>query len=433
MQTVDLIIKKKNGSEFNEQEITYLINSYVAGDIPDYQMSGLLMAICFRGMSASEQYFFTKAMLLTGEQIDLSGLGGIKVDKHSTGGVGDKTTLVVGPILAACGLKFAKMSGRGLGHTGGTLDKLEAIPGFRINISSEEFFRQVTNISIAVIGQTAEIAVADKKLYALRDVTGTVDSVGLIASSIMSKKLASGADYILLDVKVGSGAFMKDIGEARVLARSMVDIGKAFGKTTTAVLTNMNEPLGEAVGNALEVIEAVEMLKGRGPDDFKTLCYELSSTLLVMTKLAKTYGEARNMVKKCVESGAALEKFQDLVRYQGGNAAVVHDYRLLPMAKYQINVESADEGYISCVDALAVGHAAMELGAGRKTKDDIIDPAVGLIIKGKVGCHIRAGDALAVIHANREINTGFINEVRKAFVIKKEEVDFENIILDTIF
>ena len=333
MRVVDLIIKKKNGETLSRDELHFLISGYVNETIPDYQISSLLMAICFQGLSEHEQSDLTLEMLESGERIDLSPVNGICVDKHSTGGVGDKTTLVVAPLVAACGMKMAKMSGRGLGHTGGTLDKLEAIPKFRIALSGEEFFRQVDEISLAVAGQTANIAPADKKLYALRDVTGTVEAVGLIAASIMSKKLASGASHILLDVKVGDGAFMKDLASAQELAEAMVAIGNRQGKKTVALLTDMDQPLGSAVGNSLEVIEAIETLKGRGPKDLETLCLEIATKLLLMTGFEKTREEAFERATTALKDGAALEKLKQMIFYQNGDVRVLEDYSLLPTAK----------------------------------------------------------------------------------------------------
>mgnify|MGYP000856148614 CR=1 FL=1 len=325
MRAVDLIIKKRENQVLTKDEIHFLIDGYVKGEIPDYQISALLMAIVFNGLTEEEQLNLTYEMLNSGDKIDLSSVPGIKADKHSTGGVGDKTTLVVAPIVASCGVKMAKMSGRGLGHTGGTLDKLESIPNFRIALTEEEFLKQVKEISIAVVGQTAEIAPADKKLYALRDVTGTVESIGLIASSIMSKKLASGASHILLDVKVGDGAFMKDLASAKELAQAMVKIGNNAGRKTVAVLTDMDQPLGIAVGNALEVIEAIETLKGNGPEDFKILCYELASELLLMTKVVDSKEKALELVDMKIRSGEALEKLRQMIQYQFGDERVIND------------------------------------------------------------------------------------------------------------
>lgn len=432
MRVVDLIIKKKEGQELTNEEIHYLINGYVKGEIPDYQISSLLMAICFQGLSEREQVSLTYEMLESGDKIDLSSLSGIKVDKHSTGGVGDKTTLVVAPIIAACGLKMAKMSGRGLGHTGGTVDKLESIPNFRIGLSTKEFFQQVEDISIAVVGQTANIAPADKKLYALRDVTGTVEAVGLIASSIMSKKLASGASHILLDVKVGDGAFMKNLDEAKVLAKAMVKIGNNSGKKTVAMLTDMDQPLGSAVGNALEVIEAIETLKGNGPKDFQTLCQELSVEMLLMTDYAKTKEEASKLVHEVIVSGKALGKLREMIVHQGGDPKVIDDYQIFPTAKKIIEVQSQKAGYIKKVHALTIGNAAMVLGAGRARKEDEIDMAVGIKVLRKVGDYVNVGDVLATVHANDKNVEEAIQEVNNAFDIVSEKVEKNKIILDII-
>ncbi len=432
MRIVDLIIKKKMNEELTKEEIYYLIDSYVKDEMPDYQMSALLMAINLNGLSEEEQVNLTYAMLESGEQIDLSKVKGIKVDKHSTGGVGDKTTLVVAPIIASFGIVMAKMSGRGLGHTGGTLDKLESIPGFQINLSQDEFIKQINDIKLSVVGQTLNIVPADKKLYALRDVTGTVESVGLIASSIMSKKLASGADYILLDVKVGDGAFMKDLDDARELASAMVAIGLKAGRNTVAMLTDMDQPLGEAVGNSLEVIEAIETLKGKGPEDFKTLCFEISAEILLLTKYSKTKEEALKLIENSITSGAALYKLMEMIAYQGGNANIIHDYKLLPTAKYEFSIKSALEGYVKKIHTLEIGNAAMILGAGRKTKDDNIDLAVGLRVLKKVGDFINKGDILAKVYAN----TSNIDEVEeiiiKAFELTNDEVQKNTLILDII-
>lgn len=432
MRAVDLILKKREGQALTKAEIDYLIEGYVQGSIPDYQISSLLMAICFQGLNEEEQVNLTMAMLESGEKIDLSGIDGICVDKHSTGGVGDKTTLVVAPLLAATGLKLAKMSGRGLGHTGGTIDKLEAIPGFRTSLSSEEFFRQVREISLAVVGQTANIAPADKKLYALRDVTGTVESVGLIAASIMSKKLASGASHILLDVKVGDGAFMKDLASARTLAQAMVRIGNNSGRKTAALLTDMEQPLGWAVGNALEVIEAIETLKGRGPEDFRILCREIVSELLLMTGKEKSLEAARKKIEDVIQNGAALNSLKDMIAYQGGDVRVIDDYSLFPSAKEIIPVKSKEEGYVKEVHALTIGRAAMLLGAGRRTKDDKIDLAVGVKVMAKVGDYVKAGQTLAYVHANGMNVREAVAAVEGAFLIVQERITANKIVLDRI-
>jgi len=432
LRAVDLIIKKKNGGTLTREEIKFLIKGYVDGRIPDYQMSSLLMAICFQGMNEQEQSDLTLEMLLSGERIDLSSINGICVDKHSTGGVGDKTTLVVAPLAAACGLKMAKMSGRGLGHTGGTLDKLEAIPNFRIAFSPRDFFRQVEEISLAVAGQTANIAPADKKLYALRDVTGTVEAVGLIASSIMSKKLASGATHILLDVKVGDGAFMKDLDSARELAKAMVAIGNRNGRVTAALLTDMDQPLGSAVGNALEVIEAIETLKGRGPKDLEELSLRIVSELLLMTGLENSEEEASARAKRALEDGSALNKFRQMIEYQGGDARVIEDYSLLPAAKITIEVRANSEGHVRNVRALAIGNAAMLLGAGRVTKEDEIDLAVGIKVHAKVGDRIKKGDLLATVHGNEKNLEEAVDMVRSAFEISDQKIVPNKLILDVI-
>lgn len=432
MRAVDLIIKKKNGLPLTKQEIHFLIEGYVNNSIPDYQMSALLMAICFNGLNKEEQVNLTTEMLKSGEEIDLSSIPGICVDKHSTGGVGDKTTLVVAPLVASCGLNIAKMSGRGLGHTGGTLDKLESIPGFRINVSSEDFFNQVRNIGIAVIGQTANIAPADKKLYALRDVTGTVDSVGLIASSVMSKKLASGAHSILLDVKIGDGAFMKTLPEAQTLARSMVDIGNSFGRKTVAMITNMDEPLGESVGNALEVIEAIETLKGRGPKDFTDLCYELVKEMLLVTGLVKSEAEAKKLILQKITSGEALHKLQEMIQYQGGNVNVINDYSLFPKAQKEIAIYAKKEGFVTKIKALDIGKAAMILGAGREHKEDTIDLAVGIKVLKKVGDQIHKDDVIAIIYSNGKNEEEAYKLVLDSFVVGDSKCLPNQLIYDVV-
>jgi pyrimidine-nucleoside phosphorylase len=432
MRAVELIEKKRDGISLSDQEINFLIQGYVKGSIPDYQMSAFLMAVMFRGLDESEQAFFTNAMLHSGEVIDLSPVAGIKVDKHSTGGVGDKTTLVVAPIVAACGAKLAKMSGRGLGHTGGTLDKLESIPGFQIEVSSADFYKQVNEIGLAVIGQTVNITPADKLLYSLRDVTGTVQSVGLIASSIMSKKLASGADKILLDVKVGSGAFMKTKEDAVELAEAMVKIGRNTGKETIAVLTNMDEPLGSAIGNSLEVMEAIDTLKGFGPKDFKELCFKLSSELVHLSGIANTIEEATRLVEQVVQSGAALNKLRQMIHYQKGDSNVIDDYSLFGEAKHRIKVLARRNGFLSHVDALKIGTAAMKLGAGRQTKEESIDPVVGIMIAKKVGMKIAEGDTLAIMHSNGKNEEEVYEMIIEAFYIIDTPVTPKDIIIDIV-
>ena len=434
MRTVDIITKKRDGGTLSKAEIDFVISGYVKGDIPDYQISSLLMAIFFKGMNQEEQYNLTKAMLESGEQIDLSKINGVKVDKHSTGGVGDKTSLVVVPLAASFGIKMAKMSGRGLGHTGGTLDKLESIPGFKIEVSPEHFIKQVNEIGLAIIGQSANITPADKKLYALRDVTGTIESVPLIASSIMSKKLASGADHIVLDVKVGKGAFMKDLDSATVLAEAMVEIGKLASRDTTATLTDMSQPLGCAVGNTIEVIEAIETLKGKGPKDFTELCVALTAEILMIANLAKDEKEARTMVEDAIHNGSGLGKLRDMIIWQGGNPQVIDDYSLFKQASDEINLEYLEdkEAYISEIDALKIGEAAMLLGAGRATKEDVIDEAVGVKVLKKIGDKVTKGDILAKIYTNGKGTKAAIDLILDAFVLSSDEVKPNNIILKVI-
>lgn len=432
MRMVDLINKKRENKPLSKREIDWLIQGYTNGEIPDYQVSSLLMAICFQDMNDEEMFYLTKAMVESGEILDLSNINGKTVDKHSTGGVGDKTTLALGPLIASCNVKLAKMSGRGLGHTGGTLDKLEAIPGFNIELSDSDFIKQVNDIGIAVIGQTKDMCPADKKLYALRDVTGTVESIPLIASSIMSKKIAAGAETIVLDVKVGSGAFMKDLQHARVLAKAMVEIGKQFKRNVSALITNMNEPLGEAVGNSIEVIEAIETLKGNGPKDFTELVLNLGAHILVNAKEVESIDEAMDLLKAQIDNNKALEKFQEFVKLQGGDPDVVNDYSLLPQAKYEYDVKANTQGYIKTIDALAVGNYAMKLGAGRQTKDSPIDLAVGVKIKQKIGDLVSKDTVIGKIYSNTELNEQDFNEFRKLFTFNNEKVLKNKLILDVI-
>lgn len=432
MRMVDLIIKKRENKPLSKREIDWLIQGYTNGEIPDYQVSSLLMAICFQDMNDEEMFYLTKAMVESGEILDLSNINGKTVDKHSTGGVGDKTTLALGPLIASCNVKLAKMSGRGLGHTGGTLDKLEAIPGFNIELSDSDFIKQVNDIGIAVIGQTKDMCPADKKLYALRDVTGTVESIPLIASSIMSKKIAAGAETIVLDVKVGSGAFMKDLQHARVLAKAMVEIGKQFKRNVSALITNMNEPLGEAVGNSIEVIEAIETLKGNGPKDFTELVLNLGAHILVNAKEVESIDEAMDLLKAQIDNNKALEKFQEFVKLQGGDPDVVNDYSLLPQAKYEYDVKANTQGYIKTIDALAVGNYAMKLGAGRQTKDSPIDLAVGVKIKQKIGDLVSKDTVIGKIYSNTELNEQDFYEFRKLFTFSNEKVLKNELILDVI-
>ncbi|NLW40229.1 MAG: pyrimidine-nucleoside phosphorylase [Tissierellia bacterium] len=400
MRIYDIIKNKRDKRELTTAEIEYFIENYTNGKIPDYQASALLMAIYFNKMNKRETLDLTKAMINSGDTVDLSRIQGVKVDKHSTGGVGDTVTLVVGPMVAACGVPFVKMSGRGLGHTGGTLDKLESIRGFRVELDEEEFIRNSNEINICICSQTANIAPADKKLYALRDVTATVEDLSLIASSVMSKKLAIGSNAIILDVKIGSGAFMKDLDDAIQLAKAMVDIGDGYGRETIAVLSNMDEPLGKAVGNALEVKEAIETLKGQGPEDLFELSLLLGSKLLVLANKVENEEEGKKMLIDAVESGAAYEKFKELVKYQGGDLNQIEDLNLLPKAEHVIEVRSKKEGYVKSLNAEEVGKCALMLGAGRENMESIIDYSAGIVLKKKVDDEVNKGDVLAEIHCN---------------------------------
>lgn len=400
MRMYDIIMKKRNGGELTREEIRYFVEGYTKGEIPDYQVSALMMAIYFRKMTEAETYELTMAMAHSGDMLDLSGIRGVKVDKHSTGGVGDKTSLVLAPMAAACGISVAKMSGRGLGHTGGTIDKLESFPGFTTALTRERFIDNVNRIGIAIMGQTADLAPADKKLYALRDVTATVDNMSLIASSIMSKKLAAGADAIVLDVKTGSGAFMKEEKDARALAEEMVKIGKSAGRTTVAVISDMDQPLGRAVGNALEVKEAIDTLNGRGPEDLMELCLTLGSRMLLAGGKAETEEQAEEKLRDAVESGAALKKLAQFVEAQGGDSRAVYHTELLPQAKILLPVPAPQDGYVSHIACDEVGICSLILGGGRETKESEIDLSVGLVLHKKVGDYAKAGETLAVIHAN---------------------------------
>jgi pyrimidine-nucleoside phosphorylase len=409
MRMVDLIEKKRDGKELSTEEIQFIIKGYTGGSIPDYQMSALTMAIYFQGMTERERADLTMAMVESGDQIDLSRIEGIKVDKHSTGGVGDTTTLVLGPLVASVGVPVAKMSGRGLGHTGGTIDKLESVPGFHVEIDNQEFIDLVNKNKIAVIGQSGNLTPADKKLYALRDVTATVNSIPLIASSIMSKKIAAGADCIVLDVKTGAGAFMKTLEDSRELARAMVRIGNNVGRKTMAVISDMSQPLGFAIGNALEVKEAIDTLKGEGPEDLTELCLTLGSHMVLLAQKANSLTEARQMLEKTIEDGSALETFKTFLSSQGGDASVVDDPSKLPQAKYTFELEAKEEGFVSEIVADAVGTAAMLLGAGRPTKESEIDLAVGLVLRKKIGDHVKKGESLVTIYSNFEN----VNEVKE--------------------
>ncbi len=431
MRAVDIILKKRNGQKLTKEEIDFLIEGYTKGSIEDYQMSAFTMAVYFQGMDYEEATYLTLAMLHSGDVLDLSKINGIKVDKHSTGGVGDKTSLVVAPLVASLGIKFAKMSGRGLGHTGGTLDKLESIPGYNISLSEDKFIKQVNDIGIALIGQTADLAPADKKLYALRDVTATVESIPLIASSIMSKKLASGADVICLDVKVGSGAFMKTEEEATKLAKLMVEIGKNCGKKMTAVLTNMDEPLGFAIGNALEVIEAIDTLNGSGPKDFKELCLTIASHLVLDAKKATTLEEARSLCEENIKNKKALATLASLVHAQGGDETYIYHPEKFTKTKYCFEVKASNSGYIHHMDALAFGNAAMLLGAGRAKLTDFIVHSVGIVLEKKVGDFVETGDTLAKIYANKEDIQTEYNMILDAYKMDSVRKDV-NLILKVV-
>lgn len=402
MRMVDLIEKKRDGKSLTKEEIDYIVTAYTEGSIPDYQMSALLMAIFYVDMTDEEITNLTLAMANSGEVIDLSSIEGIKVDKHSTGGVGDTTTLILAPLVASVGVPVAKMSGRGLGYTGGTLDKLEAIPGFKIELSEADFIRLVNESKVAVIGQSGDLAPADKKLYALRDVTATVSSIPLIASSIMSKKIAAGADAIVLDVTTGDGAFMKNLEDAKRLAQTMVRIGKLANRQTMAVISDMSQPLGEAIGNSLEVVEAIETLQGKGPKDLEEMCYALGSQMVVLAKKADSLEEARQLLEEALHSGKALEKFRQMITDQGGDASVIDDPSKILTAKYEVEVPAETSGVVTKLVANELGIAAMMLGAGRKTKDEDIDHAVGIKLHKKVGESVSKGESLLTIYSNTE-------------------------------
>ncbi|MBK5253696.1 MAG: pyrimidine-nucleoside phosphorylase [Peptostreptococcaceae bacterium] len=423
MNMNDIIYKKREGEKLAKEEIEYFINGYVKGEIPDYQVSALLMAIYFRQMDKEETFELTNAMRYSGDTIDLSGIAGIKVDKHSTGGVGDKTTLIVAPIASACGVPIAKMSGRGLGFTGGTVDKLESIPGFRTSLEPEEFLSQVNDVGISVIGQTAHITPADKKLYALRDVTSTVDNFSLIASSIMSKKLAAGSDAIVLDVKCGNGAFMENLSDAIVLGNIMTEIGEAAGRNTVAVITDMSQPLGKAIGNSVEVIEAIETLKGNGPSDITELAIYLSGVMIYLGGKADSLEEGRIKAKEVLKSGEALKKLRAMIIAQGGEGSVIDNYNLFPKHSIEENLLAKDSGYVSEITARNIGLASQHTGAGRATKEDNIDLSAGIYLHKKVGDKVTKGDVLATFYGNDRIKVlNAVKEADKAFILAKEEV-----------
>lgn len=432
MRMVDLISKKRHNIELTTAEIEWIINGYTNKEIPDYQMSALLMAIVFNDMTKAERLALTQAMVNSGDVVDLSAIEGVKVDKHSTGGVGDKTSLILGPLVASMGVPVAKMSGRGLGHTGGTLDKLESISGMKIEIEMDQFIQQVNDIKLAIIGQTGNLAPADKYLYALRDVTGTVESIPLIASSIMSKKIAAGADAIVLDVKFGAGAFMKTLDDAKELATAMVEIGRDAGRETVAFLTDMNQPLGFAIGNALEVKEAIETLSGNGPKDLEELVLQLASHMVVLAKKAANTEQAYAQLKEKLQNGEALQKFKEFVAAQGGDTSQIENPELLPMASSVIPVTATEAGYVEKIDALSIGIAAMKLGAGRATKEDTIDMGVGVVLNKKVGEAINQGDVLAYVHTNQADSQEAIEYIKKAYEISSSSVCSPTLIYDII-
>ena len=434
MRMYDLILKKKQGGELSTDEIRYMIEGFTEGSIPDYQMSAMTMAICFRGMTPRETVDLTLAMRDSGDVLDLSGIKGVKVDKHSTGGVGDKTSLALTPIIAALGVPVAKMSGRGLGHTGGTIDKLECFDGFTTALSEEQFAENVNTIGITIAGQTANLAPADKKLYALRDVTATVDQMSLIASSIMSKKLASGSDAIVLDVKTGNGAFMKKLEDSRALAKEMVSIGTMAGKKTVAVITDMDQPLGRAVGNSLEVREAIDTLRGEGPADFKEVVFALGSQMLMLAGRAADEKEARALMEGVIEDGSALDKFAQFVRAQGGDAAPVYDTSLLPVAGKTLEVTAKESGYVHRILAEDIGIACMTLGGGRETKESAIDLSVGIILEKKNGDAVSDGEVLATIYGNDNAKMQAAYEkIAHAYEIAKEPAAFVPVVREYIF
>ena len=433
MRTADLIVRKRNGEELSTSEISYLIEGYTRGDIPDYQMSAFLMATYFTGMTDREVSALTEFMLHSGESLDLRSVQGTKVDKHSTGGVGDKTSLIVGPLAAAAGVVVPMMSGRALGHTGGTLDKLESIPGFRTNLSIEEFRAVLRQHYLAFIGQSEELAPADGKLYALRDVTGTVESVPLIASSIMSKKLAEGVDALVLDVKVGSGAFMKKQVDARRLAQMMVGIGRRMDKRVQALITDMNQPLGYAVGNALEVMEASQTLQNAGPTDLTKLCIELAARMIFLAKVTPSLDEARRLAEERLVDMSAYKKFKDVVQAQGGNAQALDRFELLPNATGMREITSPRAGYVSSINAEDIGRASNMIGAGRDRKEDTIDPAVGVILEVKVGEKVDAGSVLCRIYYTKEDRVEAAADlVEDAFRISAQKPDERELILEVV-
>lgn len=416
----ELIVKKRDGGKLTAEELQFIVNGYTAGEIPDYQMSAFFMAVFFQGMDREETLHLTMAMADSGEHLDLSGISGVKADKHSTGGVGDKTSLILVPMVASLGVKMAKMSGRGLGHTGGTLDKLESFPGFRTDITHEQFMENIEKVGMVIAGQTADLDPADKKMYALRDVTGTVNSIPLIVSSIMSKKLVAGAEVIVLDVKCGKGSFMKTPEDAHILASEMVEIGKMAGRRTVAVVTDMNQPLGSAVGNALEVKEAIATLKGEYAGELLELCLTLGSCILTAADMAKTDAEAREMLIGTIQDGSALAKLKEFVAAQGGDPHCVDDVSMLAAAPVQREVPALFDGYVRELDALGIGMVSLRLGGGRATKESKVDLSVGVVIHKKVGDKVAAGESLATIHASDDDHAAAAErELRECFTVSE--------------
>lgn len=432
MNMYDIIIKKRDGHRNTDEELEFLISHYVKGNIPDYQISAWLMAVYFSGMEDAEAAKLTMLMASSGDMMDLSPIQGAKVDKHSSGGVGDKTTLILGPLVASCGLKVGKMSGRGLGHTGGTLDKLESIPGFQINISTDKFFDIVNNTGLAVVGQTGNLAPADKKFYALRDVTATVDSIPLIAGSIMSKKLAAGNDGIVLDVKCGKGAFMQNIKDAQTLAKLMVEIGKHNGRNMSAVISNMDQPLGQKVGNSLEVEESIDTLRGKGPEDLTELCIELGSEMLSLGNIGHDPEDRKSMLRENLKNGKALEKFREMIKAQGGDDKVVDDFSIMGKAEKTFDVKLSKKGFVKGIDALSIGKAAMHLGAGRAKKEDNIDPVVGIELLKKTSDQISENDTIARVYYNDTLKDEIVDQIKEAYEISSEKVDKPRLIYNIV-
>ncbi len=432
MRFLEIIESKREGNELTHEEIKFWVEGFVDGTVPDYQVSALLMAILFKGMSAKETADLTLAMMHSGDVLDLSSIQGIKVDKHSTGGVGDKTSLVLGPLVASLGAKVAKMSGRGLGHTGGTIDKLESIQGFNVAISTKDFIKQVEEVGLAIVGQSGNLVPADKKLYALRDVTGTVPSIALIASSIMSKKLASGADTILLDVKYGDGAFMNTPDQAKILAKAMIDIGTMMNRNVKALITDMNVPLGNAVGNALEVKEAIATLSGHGPKDLTELCIKAGAVMLLQAQIFTEITLAEEALMRQLHNGKALQKLIDMVKAQGGDSNQIIHPETLPDAKFKTDLVSDRKGFVSSMHTTQLGHLAMILGAGRATKEDKINPAVGFILNRKTGDLVQIGDILATIYHDSPLSEGWITDFKAAFILSEHSVEILPLIFDQL-